>query len=256
MSEPLLVVRDLDVFYGRVRALSGVSLHVEEAEIVALLGVNGAGKSTLLKAVSGLLKPAEGVVSFAGREITGLSPHRIVRSGVYQLPGGRGTFPELTVDENLRLAGFLSRGEGWSKRADAVYESFPWMSARRGTPAGQLSGGEQQMLLLGRALVMRPRLLLVDELSLGLAPAVVKDLLAMIDTLHAEGTSVLLVEQHVDLALKLAHRAYFLEKGEVSFEGPAAELAGRRDLLRSVFLAGARAAMGSTDALTYRGGSR
>jgi branched-chain amino acid transport system ATP-binding protein len=237
---PLLAVRDLAVSYGHVPVLHGIDLAVGAGEILALLGVNGAGKSTLLRTISGVLRPRRGEVVFAGRRIDRLPAHEIVRRGLVHVPGGRGAFPGLTVAENLRLAASLAGRRDVRAAVEEVARRFPWVADRAGQPAGTLSGGEQQQLLLARALLARPRLLMIDELSLGLAPIVVERLLEIVGELNREGVTVIIVEQNVDLALSFAHRAVFLERGEVRFEGPAAALRDRPDLLRSVFLAGAR----------------
>ena len=245
IGPPLLEVDDVDVFYGRVHCLHGVSFAVGANEIVALLGVNGAGKSTLLKAISAVNRCASGRIRFDGERIDDLPSHEIVGRGVVQVPGGRGGFPGLTVAENLRLAAAVSRadrGRGASGDMARVFELFPWLADRRTQHAGTLSGGQQQQLLLARALLAKPRLIMIDELSLGLAPIVVEQLLAIVQDLNRDGVTIVIVEQNVDLALSFADRAYFLEKGEVRFEGPAAELRERADLLRSVFLAGAAGA--------------
>ncbi|MDQ3946648.1 MAG: MFS transporter, partial [Actinomycetota bacterium] len=234
----LLVVRGLDVAYDGTQVLFGVDFEVEEGEIVALLGTNGAGKSTLLRAVSGLVEPAAGVVVLDGVDLTGVAPHHVAGMGVAQVPGGRGVFPSLTVAENLRVATWGQRLRGPEAEAAAAQaiSHFPVLRLRLDQPAGTLSGGEQQMLALAQAFVSRPRLLLVDELSLGLAPAVVGRLLEVIRAIRDRGTTVVLVEQSVTTALALADVAYFMEKGEIRFRGPAAELAARPDLLRAVFL--------------------
>ncbi len=241
IGDPLLVVENIDVFYGRVHTLYDVSFTVRGNEIVALLGVNGAGKSTLLKAISGIIPCAAGHITFAGERIDRQPSHEIVRRGVVQVPGGRGAFPGLTVGENLRLAAALAgRTRGDAKgEIDRVIEIFPWLAERRAQPAGTLSGGQQQQLLLARAFLARPRIIMIDELSLGLAPLIVEQLLGIVGDLNRRGVTIVIVEQNVDLALSFSDRAYFLEKGEVRFEGPANELRERGDLLRSVFLAGA-----------------
>jgi branched-chain amino acid transport system ATP-binding protein len=234
----LLVVRGLDVAYDGVQVLFGVDFEVAEGEIVALLGTNGAGKSTLLRAISGVLEPTGGAVVFDGRDLTGIAPHKVTALGVAQVPGGRGVFPSLTVAENLRVAGWAltaSRAELREAMAAAAAH-FPVLVERWNEPAGVLSGGEQQMLALAQAFVSRPRLLLIDELSLGLAPTVVARLLEVVREMRAQGTTVVLVEQSVSTALELADRAYFMEKGEIRFEGSAAGLLERADLLRAVFL--------------------
>lgn len=240
-SPPLLDVQDLAVAYGRVRVLHGVSFRVDPGETVALLGTNGAGKSTLLRAVSGLLRPAAGSIRFDGADLARLRPHQIVARGVVQMPGGRATFPGLTVEENVRIGGVTVPSAQRDDRTTEVFAMLPWLAERRAQLAGTLSGGQQQMLALARALMARPRVLMIDELSLGLAPAIVAQLLDVISGLQADGTAVVVVEQQVDLALSFADRAYFLERGQVRFEGPSQALRGRTDLLRAVFFAGATA---------------
>jgi len=194
----ILDTTNLDVHYGRVQVLFDVSISVEEGEFLALLGTNGAGKSTFLKAVSNLSTVSAGRVVFAGEDITGLAPDRIAARGLAHVPGGRGSLPDLTVEENLRLGGHLLRRKPADLTAglDRAMALFPWMGERRRQLAGTLSGGEQQMLAIGRALVTRPSMLMVDELSLGLAPAIVADLMAVLKQLNAEGITVLVVEQH------------------------------------------------------------
>jgi ABC-type branched-subunit amino acid transport system ATPase component len=234
----LVECQGLDVAYGPVQVLFGVDFSVDEGEIVALLGTNGAGKSTLLKAVSGLIDPSAGKVLFDGRDITGADAEAVTRAGVSLMPGGKGIFPTITVDEHLRLAAWTFRKD--TARIEAaraeVLELFPILAERHSQPAGYLSGGEQQMLALAQAFLTKPRLLLVDELSLGLAPAVVGYLLDVLRTVHAAGTTIVIVEQSVNVALTLAQRAVFMEKGEVRFTGPTADLLERPDLLRSVFI--------------------
>jgi branched-chain amino acid transport system ATP-binding protein len=244
---PILSVRGLDVAYDQTQVLFGVDLEVDEGEILALLGTNGAGKSTLLKAVSGLAPPRAGTITFAGEEISGADPGRVARLGIAQVPGGRGIFPSLTVRENMRAAGWLYRKDrAYLEDATArVMEYFPNLERRIDTAAGSLSGGEQQMLSLAQAFIAKPRLLMIDELSLGLAPTVVDRLLDIVRAIHDSGTTVLLVEQSVNVALRLAQRAVFLEKGEVRFSGPTAELLERTDILRAVFLKGAAAGEGA-----------
>jgi ABC-type branched-subunit amino acid transport system ATPase component len=236
----LLVCRHVDFSYGSVQVLFDVNFTIEPGEMVALLGTNGAGKSTLLRVISGLAIPQRGSVRLLGKDVTFLGAERRVADGIAQVPGGRGVFPPLSVVENLRLHGYvLGRERGAVDRGvEAVLEAFPSLAERRNQPAGTLSGGEQQMLALGKALVLRPRLLLIDELSLGLAPKVVGELLDMVRTINAGGTAIVLVEQSVNIALTLVHHAYFMEKGEIRFDGRAQDLLGRTDLLRSVFLGG------------------
>ena len=237
----LLLVRNLDVGYDGVQVLFHVDFEIDEGEIVALLGTNGAGKSTLLKAISGVIEATNGAIVFDGRDMTYAPPNEVAARGVVQVPGGAGVFPSLTVAENLRLAGWLHRRdrERTHDGVERVLSLFPVLRERLDQPAGNLSGGQQQMLTLGMAFVTRPRLLMIDELSLGLAPAVVEQLLPIVHEIRAQGTTIILVEQSVNLALTLAETAYFMEKGEIRFHGPTAELLSRPDVLRSVFLEGA-----------------
>jgi branched-chain amino acid transport system ATP-binding protein len=241
----LLLVRGLNVSYGDVQVLFDVDLEVDEGEIVALLGTNGAGKSTLLKAISGLVPANKGTVVFDGRDITYAPAHEIAPRGVVLLPGGQGTFPSLTVAENLRAAGWLERrtkratGEGVG--LGQVLDIFPELRPRLNDPAADLSGGQQQMLALAMAFLTRPRLLLIDELSLGLAPVVVERLVEIVRRIRDQGTTIVVVEQSVNVALTLAQEAYFMEKGEIRFHGSTEELLERPDVLRSVFLEGAAA---------------
>ena len=234
----MLEVRGLEVSYGAIRVLNGIDIAVGPGEMVALLGTNGAGKSTVLKAISGLLPIKAGRVTFEGVDLTGAPPESVVARGVGQVPGGRGLLPSLTVEENLNLGGHILPKSQLAGAVTEAAQPFPWMASRRKQLAGTLSGGEQQMLAIARALVARPRLLMVDELSLGLAPAVVEELIGLLEALRRErGIAILLVEQHVTMALSVTERAYFLERGQVRFDGPSLDLAGRDDLVRSVFLA-------------------
>lgn len=245
----LLLVREVEVAYGNVQVLFGVDMEVGEGEVVALLGTNGAGKSTLLNAISGVVEADRGAVIFDGRDITHAPPNEIAAMGIAQVPGGKGVFPSLTVDENLELAAWLHRSRSDTTAALArVRELFPVLDQRRGHRAGDLSGGQQQMLALAMAFLSRPRLLMIDELSLGLAPVVVAQLLPVIEEFRAMGTTVILVEQSVNVALEVAERAFFLEKGEVRFSGLTDELLERPDVLRSVFLAGVAAEIGAAPA--------
>jgi len=241
---PLLVVRGLDVAYDGVQVLFDVDLDIEEGEIVALLGTNGAGKSTLLRAISGVAVADRGAVIFDGRDVTYAPPEETAARGVVQVPGGAGVFPSLTVEENLRLAGWQHRKDETERGRARVLELFPVLAQRLDDHAADLSGGQQQMLALGMALISRPKLLMIDELTLGLAPVIVEQLLPVVREVREQGTTVILVEQSVNLALTLAERAYFMEKGEVRFQGPTAELLERPDILRSVFLEGAASATG------------
>jgi ABC-type branched-subunit amino acid transport system ATPase component/branched-subunit amino acid ABC-type transport system permease component len=236
-ATPFLAVEGVDAGYDGIQILFGVDLEVEEGDIVALLGTNGAGKSTLLRAVSGLLRPSRGSILLDGQPIHGHSPGAIARLGVAQVPGGRGVFPTLSVADNLLAAGWLRRGDPTlSGDVDRVLEFFPVLRQRWEILAGELSGGEQQMLSLAQAFLMRPRLLLIDELSLGLAPAVVESLLRIVQAMADGGTTIVIVEQRVTTALRLARRAVFLEKGQVRFSGPTAELLDRPDVLHAVYL--------------------
>ncbi len=242
-GEPLLACRGIDMAYGPVQILFGVDFEVAPGEIVALLGTNGAGKSTLLKGICGLVRPKRGSVVFKGEDVTSLPADVTTNRGISLMPGGKGVFPTLTVAENLRLAAWLIRHD--QERVDAarheVTELFPILGQRANQMAGNLSGGEQQMLALGGALMTRPELLMIDELSLGLAPTIVGQLLEVVEEIHRRGTTIVIVEQSVNIALNLAQRAVFMEKGEVRFTGPTLELLERPDILRSVFIAGAGA---------------
>jgi branched-chain amino acid transport system ATP-binding protein len=239
----LLLVRGLNVSYGSVQVLFDIDLEVAEGSCVALLGTNGAGKSTLLKAISGTVEADRGAVIFDGREITHAPPNEIAAFGICQVPGGHGVFPTMTVAENLRTAAWMQRRDkrGVADAMRRVEDLFPVLHERAGDIAGNLSGGQQQMLALGMAFLSRPRLLMIDELSLGLAPVIVAQLLPLVQAMRDEGTTVILVEQSVNVALTVADTAFFLEKGEVRFRGQTKELLERPDVLRSVFLEGAAA---------------
>jgi branched-chain amino acid transport system ATP-binding protein len=243
-----LSCRGVDVAYDQVQVLFGVDLDVEEGEIVALLGTNGAGKSTLLKAVSGLVDPIAGSIVFDGRDVTHADAVATSRLGIIQVPGGRAVFPTLTVAEHFRCGTWLYADEDEATvqaRIDRVLELFPRLRERWDQMAGNLSGGEQQQLGLGMAFVAKPRLLIIDELSLGLAPTIVEQLLEIVRAIHEQGCTIVLVEQSVNVALTIASRAYFMEKGEVRFSGPTEELLERGDILRSVFLEGAASGKGA-----------
>ena len=237
----LLLIRNLDAGYGGRQVLFGVNFDVKEGEIVALLGTNGAGKSTLLKAISGVVEADRGAVILDGRDVTHAPPNEIAALGISQMPGGQGVFGGLTVSENLQLAGWTRRHDpkGRAEAVEEVLTIFPLLRDRLHRDAGDLSGGQQQMLALGMAFVANPRVLLIDELSLGLAPVIVGQLLPIVQRVAAQGTAVILVEQSVNVALSVAERAYFMERGTIRFSGPTSELLGRKDLLRSVFLSGA-----------------
>ena len=237
----LLLIRNLDAGYGGRQVLFGVNFDVKEGEIVALLGTNGAGKSTLLKAISGVVEADRGAVILDGRDVTHAPPNEIATLGISQMPGGQGVFGGLTVHENLQLAGWTRRHDpvGRATAVEEVLDIFPLLRERLHRNAGDLSGGQQQMLALGMAFVAKPRVLLIDELSLGLAPVIVGQLLPIVQRVAEEGTAVILVEQSVNVALTVAQRAYFMERGTIRFSGPTAELLERKDLLRSVFLSSA-----------------
>jgi ABC-type branched-subunit amino acid transport system ATPase component len=252
-GEPILSCHGIDMAYGSVQILFGVDFEVREHEIVALLGTNGAGKSTLLKGVCGLVRPTAGKVFFKGEDVTKLSADVTARRGISLMPGGKGVFPTLSVAENLRLASWLIRDdkERIESAREEVLDLFPVLAERHNQMAGNLSGGEQQMLALGSALMTRPELLMIDELSLGLAPTIVGQLLEVVREVHRRGTTIVIVEQSVNVALQLAERAVFMEKGEVRFEGPAAELLDRPDILRAVFISGA-SSQEATETVTAR----
>jgi branched-chain amino acid transport system ATP-binding protein len=233
---PLLEINNLTVRYGAIEALHGISLSVEAGQIVALLGCNGAGKSTTLRAISGLVKPSAGDVRFEGKSVTSLKPHEIVRLGIAQAPEGRGIFPNFTVEENLRIGTFTrSHHDDLKKEHELVLELFPRLRERLKQSAGTLSGGEQQMLAIGRALLAKPRLLLLDEPSLGLAPQLVAVIFQIVRQINAAGTTILLVEQNANKALEVAHRAYVLEVGSIVMSGPAKELAAS-DAVKKAYL--------------------
>ena len=238
---PLLACRKVDFSYGQLQVLFGVDFAVDDGEMVALLGTNGAGKSTLLKVISGIALPSSGTIRFRGQDVTYLDAERRVKLGISQIPGGRAVFGTMNVAENFRAYGYtLGRNRKAIDAAiDRSFVIFPRLYERRHSQASTLSGGEQQMLGLSKALILRPRLLLIDELSLGLAPVIVSQLLELVRDINAQGTAVVLVEQSVNVALSVARHAYFMEKGEIRFDGPSDELIARSDLLRAVFLEGA-----------------
>ena len=244
---PMLACRSVDFSYGQLQVLFKVDFSVDDGEMVALLGVNGAGKSTLLRVISGLGLPTTGTVRFRGQDVTYLDAERRLRLGIAQVPGGRAVFGPMSVVENLRLFGYTMGRDRKALDAaiDTCFEAFPRLAERRNQSAATLSGGEQQMLGLSRALILKPRLLAIDELSLGLAPVIVGQLLDMVRQINAQGTAVVLVEQSVNIALSLVDHAYFMEKGQIRFDGRADELLERGDLLRAVFLEGAGEGTGS-----------
>lgn len=238
----LLLLRGVHAGYDQRTVLHNIDLHLDEGEIVALLGTNGAGKSTLLKSISGIVEADRGAIVLDGRDITHAPPNEIAALGIVQMPGGQGVFGSLTIHENLELAGWTNRRdqEGVREATDEALEMFPVLAERLNSPAANLSGGQQQMLALAMSFIMRPRVLLIDELSLGLAPVIVAQLLPIVRKMADDGVTVILVEQSVNVALTVAERAYFMERGEIRFDGPTAELLDRPDLLRSVFLSAAK----------------
>jgi branched-chain amino acid transport system ATP-binding protein len=232
----LLEVEGLDVHYGGIHALKGIGFRVDAGQIVTLIGANGAGKTTTLRAISGLAKPSAGRIMFGGKPITGRAPHELVALGLAHVPEGRGIFANLTVDENLELGAYLRRDRlAVSKERDHVLELFPRLRERLGQSAGTLSGGEQQMLAIARALLAKPKLLLLDEPSLGLAPQMVQLIFRIVKTIVSEGTTILLVEQNAHMALGVAHTAHVLEVGALVTSGPAESLA-RDDKIRKAYL--------------------
>jgi len=230
----LLELQDLHVYYGNIHALKGVSLQVEAGEIVALLGANGAGKSTTLNTISGLLRPRSGAVRLEGDDLTQVPPHRIVQRGVVQVPEGRRIFGQLTVLENLEMGAFTRTDpQGVQEDLDRVFALFPRLKERQNQVAGTLSGGEQQMLAIGRALMSRPRVLLMDEPSMGLAPLLVEQIFDAIQEINRQGTTILLVEQNAYMALQVAHRGYVLQTGQVVLSGPADQLRENPEVKRA-----------------------
>jgi branched-chain amino acid transport system ATP-binding protein len=221
-----LEVSDVAVFYGRIQALHGLSFRVEEGEIVSLLGNNGAGKSTTLNLVSGIVRPSAGTMTWAGNDITHIAPHDLVGQGIVQVPEGRRIFSTMKVEENLLLGGYRVKDKKViQQRIEQVYALMPRLQERRQQEGGTLSGGEQQMLAIGRALISAPKLLLLDEPSMGLAPLMVNQVMEIIRTVNAQGTTILIVEQNAKAALRIANRAYVLDTGSVTLSGPASELA-------------------------------
>ena len=235
---PVFVIKNLNVCYGAIQALRDVSLEVNEGEIITLIGSNGAGKSTTLRAISGLIPAASGSISLGGKELTKASPTQIVRAGIVQVPEGRRIFTDMTVYENLLMGTYL-RGDKAQIRRDieSMYERFPILGKRKNQLAGTLSGGEQQMLAMSRALMARPKLLLLDEPSMGLSPVLVKEIFDLIQEINRAGTTILLVEQNANLALSIASHAYILETGQIAMSGDADELASS-DAVRRAYLGG------------------
>lgn len=234
----MLEINDINVYYGAIHAIKGISLAVEEGEIVTLIGANGAGKSTTLRTISGLLKPKSGEIKFLGNNIAGMPAHKIVREGISQVPEGRRIFAEMTVLENLELGAFTrDNKDEIQSDMQMVFKRFPRLEERKTQLAGTLSGGEQQMLAMGRALMSRPKLLLLDEPSMGLAPLLIKEIFNIIVDINKTGTTVLLVEQNANMALSIANRAYVLETGRITISGDAKKLAASEDI-RKAYLGG------------------
>ena len=234
----MLEINDINVYYGAIHAIKGISLNVNEGEIVTLIGANGAGKSTTLRTISGLLKPKTGSIKFLDKDIAGMSAHKIVHEGISQVPEGRKIFAEMTVLENLELGAFIRNDKDEiAKDFKMVFGRFPRLEERKLQMAGTLSGGEQQMLAMGRALMSRPKLLLLDEPSMGLAPLLIKEIFNIIVDINKTGTTVLLVEQNANMALSIANRAYVLETGRITLSGNAKELAASEDI-RKAYLGG------------------
>ena len=234
MSETLLKVENLETYYGKVAALRGVSFEVKAGQIVTLLGSNGAGKSTTLRTISGIVAPAAGKVTFCGEDITKMPAHEIVRRGLVHLPEGRHIFKDLTVLENLELGSYTLKEQHERKnRLESVFARFPILEKRSKQVGGTLSGGEQQMLAIGRGLMSNPRLLLMDEPSMGIAPLIVRDITEIIKTLHSDGTTILLVEQNAKMALSLADYGYVLDIGSIVLEGKGSELRKDEKVLKA-----------------------
>lgn len=233
--DKLLSVKDINVFYGAIHAIKGISFEVNEGEIVTLIGANGAGKSTSLNTVSGLLRPKTGKIEFQGKDITRIPAHKLVKMGLSQVPEGRRVFLQMTVQENLEMGAFTAPSGTVNAGLDKVYELFPRLKERYRQVAGTLSGGEQQMLAMGRALMSSPKLMMLDEPSMGLAPILVEQIFEIIENLHKAGTTILLVEQNAQMALSIADRAYVLETGKISLSGDAGDLL-HDDSVRKAYL--------------------
>ena len=233
----MLRVNDIHVYYGAIHALKGVSFVIEKGELVTLLGANGAGKTTTLKTISGLLRPRQGTIDLEGSSLEDIGPHEIVHRGVAHVPEGRKVFPRFTVLENLQIGGYSRNKASLDPDFELVFDMFPRLKERRKQMAGTLSGGEQQMLAIGRALMAKPKLLLLDEPSMGLAPKIVEQILENIRLINRTGVTVLLVEQNAAMALAISHRGYVLETGSVILEGTSSDLAGN-DRVRQAYLGG------------------
>ncbi|SDE78051.1 High-affinity branched-chain amino acid transport ATP-binding protein LivF [Sporomusa acidovorans DSM 3132] len=234
----MLNIDNINVYYGAIHALKGISVEVNQGEIVTLIGANGAGKSTTLRTISGLLKPKSGKIMFEDQNIAGIAAQNIVKMGISQVPEGRRVFAHMTVLENLEMGAYLrSNSKEIKADMDMVFGRFPRLAERRGQLAGTLSGGEQQMLAMGRALMSRPRILLLDEPSMGLAPLLVKEIFSIIRDINATGTTILLVEQNAHMALSIANKAYVLETGRITLSGDAKQLAESEEI-RKAYLGG------------------
>jgi len=234
----MLKIDNINVYYGAIHALKGISVEVKEGEIVTLIGANGAGKSTILRTISGLLKTKTGTINFEGQNIAGMKAQEIVKLSISQVPEGRRVFANMTVLENLELGAYIRHdSKGIKDDIEKIFDRFPQLTKRRSQLAGTMSGGEQQMLAMGRALMSRPRLLLLDEPSMGLAPLLVREIFSIIKEINATGTTVLLVEQNAHMALSIAHRAYVLETGRITLAGDAKELAASEEV-RKAYLGG------------------
>ncbi|CAH0174333.1 MULTISPECIES: ABC transporter ATP-binding protein [Peribacillus] len=234
----MLKIEDINVYYGNIQALKGISLSINEGEIVTLIGANGAGKSTMLKSISGLLKPKQGKIIYEGQSIGGKAAQSIVKMGISHVPEGRRVFANMTVEENLQLGAYLRKDKAGIKQdMEKVYELFPRLLERLKQQSGTLSGGEQQMLAMGRALMAKPRLLLLDEPSMGLAPLLVKQIFNIIEEINKTGTTILLVEQNANLALSIADRAYVVETGRIVLSGKSEELTASEEI-KNAYLGG------------------
>ncbi len=233
----MLTVQDLQVYYGAIHAVKGISFEVNEGEIVSLIGANGAGKSTTMNTIAGLIKPRSGKIVYQDEDITGLAAHKVVAKGMALCPEGRRVFSNLTVQENLEMGGYLRTNDENEKTMELIFKYFPRLQERRSQVAGTLSGGEQQMLAMGRALMSHPKLLMLDEPSMGLAPILVDEIFDIIETLNKEGTTILLVEQNAQMALSIADRGYVLEVGNIVLTGTGEELLNN-SAVKSAYLGG------------------
>ncbi|WP_299445380.1 ABC transporter ATP-binding protein [uncultured Phycicoccus sp.] len=229
----MLEVKDLVVSYGKIKAVKGISFSVEEGEVVTLIGTNGAGKTTTLRTISGLLRPVSGSITFKGQDLTKVQAHDIVQLGLAHSPEGRRIFPKLTVEENLNLGAFARRDKGIRADLEAAFDLFPILRERRSQPAGTFSGGEQQMLAMGRAMMSRPKMLMLDEPSMGLSPIMMKRIMTTVTTLQQQGTTILLVEQNAQAALKRANKGYVLEVGSIVLSGSGRELLESDDVRKA-----------------------